>query len=210
MKLDYNQRVFKRRGVKEPPRVPPGQDRISTPIPAPGNLEAIQSFVNTADHDGDGLRTPRDLTDLLARLGLLPADTALGADDLERARLVRRGLRALMHSHAGGDTDEDAVAQLGRAAAGTHARVRFDPEGATHLELVGRDFDDALGTLLGFVHEARCTGQWTSLKLCANPECRKSFFDFTKSHTGKWCTRRCGDRIRARAFRRSPKYRSGY
>ena len=204
--------MFKRRGVKEPPRVPPGQDRIATPIPAPGGLEAVQAFLDTIDVEAetDELRTPRDLADLLARQGLLPSATELSEGDLERARRVRRGLRSLLWANSGGEANAEAVAGLDKAAVGARAQVRFDRDGSTRLEPVGRDFDEALGTLLAFVHEARCTGKWPSFKLCANGECRKSFFDFTKSRTGKWCTRRCGERIRARAFRKSPKYRRGY
>ncbi len=204
--------MFKRRGVKEPARVPPGQDRIATPIPAPGGLEVVQAILNTLDvkAETDELRTPAALAALLSRHGLLASGVELGRKDLERALQVRRGLRSLLLAHSGGEADEEAVASLDRAALGARAQVRFDRDGNSRLEPAGGDFDEALGTLLGFVHEARCTGKWPSFKLCANGECRRSFFDFTKSRTGKWCTRRCGERVRARAFRRSGKYRRGY
>ena len=98
-----------------------------------------------------------------------------------------------MSVHSGGEMDEAAVVRLDQAAAGARAQVRFDRDGTPRLEPVSRDFDDALGTLLGYVHEAYCSGKWLSFKICANGECRKAFFDFTKGRTGRWCTRRCGE-----------------
>lgn len=86
--------------------------------------------------------------------------------------------------------------------------MRFDRDGTTRLERVSRDFDDALGTLLGFVHEAQSAGTWPRFKACASGECRAAFYDFSKGRLGKWCTKRCGDKIRARAFRKAE--RSGY
>lgn len=209
MGTKYQKMGRKKKGVKEPARVPPGQDRLTTLIPAPDGLEAIQAFLNTSPtwDEEDALRTPRDLANLLARHGLLADGTELDADDLERARRIRHGLRTLLLAHTGGEIDAEAIADLDRAAAGAQPRLRFDADGGSRLATAGRDFDEALGTLLGRVHEARCSGQWRSLKLCANDRCRKTFFDFTKSHTGRWCTRRCGERVRARDYRRSPKYR---
>ncbi len=205
--------MHKKRGVKEPARVPPGEDRIAAPIPAPGGLEAVQAFLSTVGakvDDKDELRTPRDLADLLSRQGLLPAGTQLSGADLERARQVRRGLRTLAWGNTGGTVNDEAVIGLDQAAAGARAQVRFDRDGKSRLEPVSRDFDDALGTLLGYVHEARCLGKWKSFKLCVNQECRKPFFDFTKNRTGKWCTRRCGERVRARNFRQTEKGRNRY
>ncbi len=203
----------KKRGVKEKTRVPPGEDRIATPIPAPGGLAVVQAFMNTFDAKAkkDELRTPRHLADLLSRQGLLPAGTQLTAADLERARSVRHGLRSLAWANGGRKLNAEAVARLDQGAAGARAQVRFDADGTSRLEPVSRDFDDALGTLLGYVHEARCEGRWKSFKLCSNGECHRAFFDFTKSCSGKWCTRRCGEKIRARASRRrAAKYRDYY
>ena len=84
--------------------MPPGQDRIATPIPAPGGLETVQAFLDTAGGKAgtDELQTPHDLTDFLSRRGLLPAGTSLSAGDLERARRGRRGLRSLLVANNGG------------------------------------------------------------------------------------------------------------
>ncbi|MEM7353668.1 MAG: CGNR zinc finger domain-containing protein [Acidobacteriota bacterium] len=193
----------KRKGVKEKSRTPPGESRAAGPIPAPGDLQVVQAFLNTVQFETgkDELATPRDLADWLSRNGLLPAGSELAAADLGRARDARAGLRALFTAQAG-EVDEQAMSRLDRAAAGARAQVRFDRDGTTRLEHVSRDFDDALGTLLGLVHAARCAGQWPAFKICAHSRCRNAFYDFTKSCNGKWCSRRCGDKVRAKTFRR--------
>jgi predicted RNA-binding Zn ribbon-like protein len=40
------------------------------------------------------------------------------------------------------------------------------------------------------------------LKLCENPECRRAFFDRTRSRTRRWCdSGACGNRARVRRYR---------
>ena len=154
---------------------------------------------------GDELKTPRGLSVWLSRNGLLPAGTVLTADDVTRARDARFGLRALVAAHGVYELNEEAVAGLDRAAIGARAQVRFGLEGS-RLELISRDFGDALGTLLGIVHTAEAADTWAAMKTCANPECRQAFFDYTKSLNGKWCCKRCGARMRARVHRKSGRY----
>ena len=40
------------------------------------------------------------------------------------------------------------------------------------------------------------------MKACGDPDCLAAFFDTSKNHTRRWCTRRCGNRCNARAMRR--------
>ena len=193
------------RGYREEPRRPAGQSRVSSPIPAPGGLELVQAFLNTVTSKSDELKTPSSLSDWLSRNGLLPAGTELTPEDLERARDARSGLRALLATNSGADLNDVTLARLDRAAVGARAQIRFDRDGTSRFELISRNLDDALGTLLGFVHVARSEGKWPAFKLCAHPGCRQAFFDFTKSRNGKWCTKRCGAKIRAKAQRRAAK-----
>ncbi len=155
----------------------------------------------------DELATPRSLGDWLSRNSLLAAGTELARADLERARDARSGLRALLAANGGRKLDDATVARLDRAAVGARAQIRFDRDGTSRFEVISRDLDDALGTLFGFVHVARSEGKWPAFKLCARPDCRRAFYDFTKSRNGRWCTRRCGDKIRAKARRQAAKYR---
>ena len=199
---------YRKPGIKEKARTPPGYDRIAKPIPAPGKLEILQAFVNTLGiaAKADALDTPRALSDWMSRYGLLAVGTELTRQDLERARAVRRGLYALLRANNGADIDPAAIDGLDQAVLGARAQVRVDRDGTTRLELVSRDLNDAIGTLLGFVHEAHSSGDWPKFKVCAHPKCRRAFFDFTKNVSGKWCTRRCGERVRSDKYRRSPKY----
>ncbi len=193
-------------GYKEESRRPSGHYRVSSPIPAPDDLGIVQVFLNTSVSKKDELNAPRGLSDWLSRNGLLPAGTELTITDVARTRDVRTGLRALLAANGGSSLDEASVAKLDRAAVGARVQIRFDRDGSSRIELISRDLDDVLGTLLGFVHAARSEGKWPAFKLCAHPECRRAFFDFTKSRNGKWCTRRCGDKIRAKAHRRAMKH----
>ncbi len=194
-------------GYREEPRRPPGQSRASSLIPAPGGLEIVQAFLNTTPtkKKADELVTPRDLADWMTRNGLLPAEAALTAADLGRARDIRAGLRTVAASHNRYTLNEAQVARLDQASVGARAQVRFDRDGTSRLELISRDIDDALGALLGIVHAARCDGKWLAFKLCGDPKCHRAFFDFTKNASGRWCTRRCGDRMRATTHRRRNK-----
>ena len=190
------------KGYREEPRRPPGHSRVSSPIPAPAGLELIRAFLNTRTPKGDELRSARDLSDWLSRHGLLPAGIELTPSDLERARDARAGLRALLSANSGARLDDAVIARLDRAAVGARAQIRFDRDGGSRFEQLSRDLDDALGTVFGLVHVARCEGEWPAFKLCRAPDCRQAYFDYTKSRNGKWCTKRCGYKVKARAARR--------
>ena len=195
------------RGYRETPRRPPGHDRAASLDPAPGDLELVQAFLNTLrlKPKGDDLAGPRALADWLSRHGLLPAGFELDRDHVARARDARSGLRTLLAANSGANLDEGAVERLDQAAIGARAQARFDRDGSSRFELVSRDFDDALGTILGMAHAALGRDDWRAFKLCAHPECRRAFFDFTKAGNAKWCTRRCGNKARAKAWRRAQK-----
>ncbi len=190
------------KGYKEEPRRPAAHSRVSSPIPAPDGLGLVQAFLNTVDE----LTTPGRLSAWLSRNGILPSGTELTRADVERACDARSGLRALAAANSGRTLDDASIAKLDRAAVGARAQVRFDRDGTSRFELISRNLDDALGTLFGLVHVARSAGKWPAFKLCAHPNCRRAFFDFTKSRNGKWCTRRCGYKIRAKAQRRAVKH----
>ena len=114
-----------------------------------------------------------------------------------------------MRSNSGKkDLDTQAVNLLDQAADGAKVQVRFDPDGSSRFESSGASVDEALGYVLGLVMLARAAGHWPRFKLCADDECQAAFYDFSKSGRGKWCTTRCGDRIRSRKYRRTEKYKN--
>ena len=47
-----------------------------------------------------------------------------------------------------------------------------------------------------------CRGEPALVKRCANPSCGAFFYDTSKNHNGRWCSRRCGNRMRVAAYYR--------
>ncbi len=185
---------------------PPGKaSPLPDPYPAPGDLEVIQAYVNTAGcgSQSERLATPRDLSRWLTRRTLLPAGTELTEEDRLRALEVRDGIRAYLLVNSGGKLKEDVIERLDRAISAARFQLRFDRDGTARFEPASPGVEDALGSLLEIVVvAARLDGTWPRLKLCADPACRRAFYDTAKNGGGKWCTKRCGDKIRSRLFRR--------
>ena len=56
---------------------------------------------------------------------------------------------------------------------------------------------------LKLLKRAIADGSWHRLKACPNEECTWVFYDASKNRSAKWCAMaRCGDRMKARAYRR--------
>jgi predicted RNA-binding Zn ribbon-like protein len=171
---------------------------------APGELERVREFLNTADleQQTDALSDPRSLGAWLAGQGLAPEDVRVGAADLSRAVELREALRALLLAHNGLELDPDAAPMLDAAACRAKLRLRFDAAGAAHLEPEASGVAGALGQLLAIVHAAIADGSWPRLKACRDDTCQWAFYDHTKNHSGAWCTMEvCGNRAKARAYR---------
>lgn len=151
---------------------------------------------------------PAGLGEWQAGAGLLPAGTPFSEDDRQGALAVRQGLAALMTANGGGKPAEGAVERLRRAVDGSHLRLRFDGEGPAGFEPSGFPAD-ALAALLALVAQARAADRWHLFKICARDGCRQAFYDTSRGAVGRYCTRQCGDRVRAKTYRKSDKYRSG-
>jgi predicted RNA-binding Zn ribbon-like protein len=171
---------------------------------APGQLGLVQAFLNSVDLEErrEDLASPGQLRAWLLQRGLLNADEDLDAADLRRALEVREALRAVLLANNGLPDDPVAVVRLNRAARKARLIVRFDPDGATHLEPDARGIDEALGRLMAIVYTAMADGSWTRLKACRNDVCRWAFYDSSKNRSGTWCTMAvCGNRLKTRSFR---------
>jgi len=178
---------------------------VAAPKPAPGELEIIQSLVNTASREGgpDVLATPRDLARWLANRGLVPTGTELTEEERRRALEVREGLGALLWANSGGEPDREALRRLDRATADARFQAHFDETGPIGFEPASAGLDNALGRLLEIVVMARREGRWSLLKACWRPECRRAFYDTSQASVGRWCCQRCGNRARGRRHRGS-------
>ena len=185
------------------------QERRSVPLPAPGDLRIIDAFVNTVDAAAgtDELTDFRGLGSWLAKWGLLPSDREVSEGDVRRALEIRRGLRALMAVNSGAEPKADVAEKLEQATGEVRLRLRFDRDGSIRVQLLAETCEDALGSLVGLVFQAQLDGTWSRFKICSAKDCRTAFYDHAANHAGKWCSLRCGDRMRARERRGSARHR---
>lgn len=175
--------------------------------PAPPPLDLVEDFVNTLHLDWDQhdehLSSPAELTAWLGERGLIAAGVELGEDDRLRALAVREDLRALLLAHNGERTDPGAIDRLNEVARACGLYVAFDGPAAARLEPASHGLDGALARIFAVVLEAVADGTWERLKACRNDECTWVFYDASKNHSATWCSMRvCGNRMKARAYRR--------
>ncbi|MEO6059237.1 MAG: CGNR zinc finger domain-containing protein [Candidatus Limnocylindria bacterium] len=185
--------------ISDPGTQPVGQGSQ----PAPGRLEAVRAFINTADlEDGtDEIGSPASLAAWLTRNGLMIRGRRVTAQDHGMALELREALRDLLDGNAGRPVPTDATVRLDRIAASVPLRLSF--AGGIHIEPEPGGGGPALGRLLAAVHEAAADGSWERLKVCGNDECRWAFYDTSRNRSGAWCTMAiCGNRMKGRAFRR--------
>jgi len=174
--------------------------------PAPMPLLLVQSFVNTWDGDcgSDLLLDPAAARGWMTAAGLWNADRAPEPAELDLARRVREGIRAMLVTNGGGPLPAPADLQAIQAAAqASRPALQIGPGGQISLraEPVG-PLDAGLVTLLLAIRDAQRDGTWQRLKACGNPDCRWAFYDRSHSRAGAWCDMAtCGNRIKNRRLR---------
>ncbi|MCP3959019.1 MAG: CGNR zinc finger domain-containing protein [bacterium] len=180
---------------------------LRKPQPAPGKLEKLRTFVNTAAgrRKREELGTPAELGRWFKHRGLLGDDEKLTLDEHASAIAARRNLRSILAVHNGGGPNPEAVEGLAELLVGMRFEPRLEADGSVRFEPVSPGILASLGKLLAIVAVAQNAGSWRRLKICADPECGTAFYDTSGKAT--WCSTRCGDRVRGRKFRRSYKGR---
>ena len=169
---------------------------------APGRLELVRQFLNTADvgSDADDLDSPEALRRWLGERLADPGE--VDGAGLERARELREAVRALAAGNHGEPVPEAALGVLDRAAQAARLRPRFSAAGAV-LDPEAAGLEGALGSLVAAVYEAMATGTWSRFKVCARQSCRWAFYDASRNRSGTWCSMRvCGNRTKSERFRR--------
>jgi predicted RNA-binding Zn ribbon-like protein len=172
---------------------------------APGRLELLQRFINSHNHDfpadWDRIGTPEKARAWLRQKRLVAPGDRLSDADVARLRELREALRELAIANHGRQPPATAIDVI-RGAAGTAALgVAVDDAGRTALEPARRGVDGAVATLLGILHEARLTGDWSRMKGCR--QCGYAFFDRSKNRSAAWCAMSiCGNRTKNRAYYR--------
>jgi predicted RNA-binding Zn ribbon-like protein len=172
---------------------------------APGRLELLQRFVNTHNHDfppdWDRIGTPKKAQAWLRQKRLLGGSHRISESDAARLRELREALRALVLANHGGDLDRGATDVLRTASRDARLSVTIDAEGRSSLASANRGVEGAVATLLGILHEAQLSGDWSRLKGCR--QCGYAFFDRSKNRSAAWCAMSiCGNRTKNRALYR--------
>jgi predicted RNA-binding Zn ribbon-like protein len=176
---------------------------------APGRLEIVRDFINTADlEDGiDRFSTAPGLEGWLTEQDLLPGPQAAPDCDgreLETAVALREALRSLCLANNGLRPDREARGALDAATANLHLhlKARFGADGLISLEPDETGIRQALAEILTIVFAALHDGTWSRLKACAADTCQFAFYDQSKNHSGHWCTMAtCGNRAKVRTYR---------
>jgi predicted RNA-binding Zn ribbon-like protein len=170
---------------------------------APGRLELLQRFVNSHNHDfppeWDRIGTPERAAAWLREKRLVAPGDRIAEADVARLRELREAIRALVLANHGGEPPAAAMDVIRRNAA--PLSVVIDDTGRTALEPAGRGIDGAVATLLGILHEAQLSGDWSRMKGCRR--CEYAFFDRSKNRSAAWCAMSiCGNRTKNRAYYR--------
>ncbi len=173
--------------------------------PAPGELRIVQALINTAAAGREELPSPRALADWLERWGLLSRGSELEAADLEQVREVRSDLEAVVRTGPGRPPAPDVMARLDRAAAAVPIRARFSSDGGARFQPTKRGLGEALARLFEIVVLAHRDRRWQRLKLCRRQGCEAAFYDFSNGLNAKWCSDRCGDRLKSVTYRQRRK-----
>ena len=172
---------------------------------APGRLELLQRFINSYNHDfpreWDRIGTAKRTKTWLRQKGLVAPGDRISDADAARLRELREAIRALVIANHGGDPDPAATDVIRRASGGAALGVAIDDAGRTALKAKRGGVDGAVATLLGILHEAQLTGQWSRMKGCR--QCGYAFFDRSKNRSAAWCSMSiCGNRTKNRAYYR--------
>jgi predicted RNA-binding Zn ribbon-like protein len=172
---------------------------------APGRLELLQRFVNTYNHDfppgWDRIGTPERAQAWLRQKRLVARGDRVSDADVARLRELREAIRALAVANQGRKPAAAATDTIRRVGDTAQLRVAIDDTGRTTLASTRRGVDGAVATLLGILHEAQLTGQWSRLKGCR--QCEYAFFDRSKNRSAAWCSMSiCGNRTKNRAYYR--------
>jgi predicted RNA-binding Zn ribbon-like protein len=179
---------------------------------APGRLELLQRFINSYNHDfppdWDRIGTPDKARAWLRQKGLVDEVDRLSDADVVRLCELREGLRALVIANHGQGLDDGATGVIVGASAGAELAVALDDDGRTSLEPAHSGVDGAVATLLGILHEAQLTGDWSRMKGCR--QCGYAFYDRSKNRSATWCAMSiCGNRTKNRAYYRRRRTSTG-
>jgi predicted RNA-binding Zn ribbon-like protein len=168
------------------------------PNTAPGGLELIRRFVNTAELPSgpDGLDSLEHARAWLLSYGLAPP---VNEAHLRQLRHFRETLRDLLSANNREGDAPAAWQQMQPFLASTRLSLAVDPNRG--LELKPED-KGPIASLLAVVYESQLLGSWPRLRACRKPSCRFAYFDYTKNGSRAWCSMAtCGNQAKAQRRR---------
>jgi predicted RNA-binding Zn ribbon-like protein len=171
---------------------------------APGQLRLVQAFLNTIDREAgrDELDTPSRMAAWLASVRLTSPNGEFDEPDRRRQAELRAAMHDLVAASPGGAAARRAVTTLNEEARQARLGIRLHPTDGYRLMSEGLGVDRVIGDLLVPVLGAMAAGTWLRLKVCANEECGKAFYDGSRNRSGRWCSMaRCGNRSKGRVYR---------
>jgi predicted RNA-binding Zn ribbon-like protein len=168
--------------------------------PAPAPLEPFRLFLNSDDRY-------RGVDHLASRAGfrayaeqVLPGwPASLSAEDLDRARALRDGLRSVVLLEAGGAAAVNAVAtahpvsaELALADGSVRSRLRPAGRGA---------FARLVALALDAAHTAAADGSLGLLRACERADCQWIYWSGGAAGASRWCSHTCSNVMKMRAYR---------
>jgi len=173
--------------------------------PAPGDLAFVQAFVNIIldlenNREIDRLKILRNW---MAHHGLIASSADISRSDYRKAVSLHNSLRALLSVSDGQDMEKSTINALNRLVDEFKLSYVFKSDATIQLKPSGSGINKALGLLLAEVIMSMTDGRWQRLKICSDPTCRWIYYDFSKNHSGRWCSMlACGARSKAKAYRK--------
>jgi hypothetical protein len=205
---------MRRRFGPDPPQI-----RRLAPQPAPGDLESLLVFLNTAERRIEYYQKRRGWPDKLASRdllerwlagqGIVPEGTELGREEHRRTLTLRDSILQLVQTDS--PESSETLRRLQELGGAARLRVRFESSDddsddgvQTDLEAVEDGLEGALARWLWLFVSARREGRWRRVKRCEG--CLRIFYDHSPTGITKYCITRCGDRVRGRR-RKTPRKR---
>ncbi|MBV8197322.1 MAG: CGNR zinc finger domain-containing protein [Candidatus Eremiobacteraeota bacterium] len=165
---------------------------------APGGLELIRRFVNTAELPSgpDELDSVEKASAWCLSYGLAPVK-----DRTHLGLLLgfRETLRDLLFANNGEGDPSAAWESLRPFLASTRLRLAVSSDRG--LELSPED-KGPIASLLATVYESQLLGTWPRLRACRKSSCRFAYYDRTKNASRAWCSMAsCGNQAKAQRRR---------
>lgn len=165
---------------------------------APGSLDLVRQFVNTAELPSgpDDLDSIEKASAWCLSYGLSPV---LDETHLGLLRAFRDTLRDLLFANNGEGEASEAWERMRPFLARTRLNLAVNPNHG--LELRPED-KGPIASLLAILYESELLGTWPRLRACRKLSCRFAYYDHTKNASRAWCSMAtCGNQAKAQRRR---------